>query len=125
MQKLLKLYMGLPKEMKALLAMAGLGAPLGIIYAVQHWIFPGTPLFIIILGVIAVVAVIFVTTVTHYSFPGLYPWLLEFPTEPPIRLTSIGWVEAFFEGAVTHGEAFFDSITYGIRLVLDWEATRS
>ncbi len=65
------------------------------------------------------VAIILAATITHYSFPGLYPWLIEFPTEPPIRLTSIRGVEAFFTAAVTHGEAFFDGITYGIRLMLD------
>ncbi len=58
-------------------------------------------------------------TVVHYSFPGLYPWLIQFPTEHGIRLTTIGWVEGFFTFCVTNGEAFFDSITYGIRLVLD------
>lgn len=42
------------------------------------------------------VMVILVATVTHYSFPGLYPWLIQFPTEHGIRLTSIGWVETFF-----------------------------
>ncbi len=60
-----------------------------------------------------------IATVTHYSFPGLYPWLIEFPTEHGIRLTSIGWVEEFFSFCVTNGEAFFDAITYAIRLVLD------
>jgi len=34
--------------------------------------------------------VIMVATVTHYSFPGLFPWLIQFPTEHGIRLTSIG-----------------------------------
>ncbi len=63
--------------------------------------------------------VILVTTVTHYSFPGLYPWLIQFPTEHGIRLTSIGWVEEFFAFCVTNGEAFFDAITYAIRGVLD------
>jgi len=63
--------------------------------------------------------VILVATVTHYSFPGLYPWLIQFPTEHSIRLTSIGWVEDFFAFCVTNGEAFFDAITYAIRAVLD------
>ena len=58
-------------------------------------------------------------TVTHYSFPGLYPWLIEFPTEHGIRLASIDWVENLFSFAVINGEAFFDSITYGIRLMLE------
>ena len=65
------------------------------------------------------VMIIFVTTVTHYSFPGLYPWLLEFPTEQPIRLSGIKWVESFFAAAVKHGEEVFDAITRGIRFVLD------
>jgi glycine betaine/proline transport system permease protein len=65
------------------------------------------------------VFVIMVATITHYSFPGLYPWLIQFPTEHGIRLTSIGWVEDFFAFCVTNGEVFFDAITYGIRSVLD------
>lgn len=65
------------------------------------------------------VLIIFAATVVHYSFPGAYPALIEFPTEPGIRLTGIKWVEDFFTFAVTHGEAFFDLITYGIRLMLD------
>lgn len=67
----------------------------------------------------AFVVVIMVATVTHYSFPGVYPWLIEFPTEHGIRLTSIKWVEDFFAFCVTNGEAFFDAITYAIRSVLD------
>jgi len=62
---------------------------------------------------------IMAATVTHYSFPGLYPWLIQFPTEHGIRLTSIGWVETFFTFCVTNGETFFDAITYAIRSVLD------
>ncbi|MCP4332410.1 MAG: ABC transporter permease subunit [Gammaproteobacteria bacterium] len=65
------------------------------------------------------VVVILVTTVTHYSFPGLYPWLIQFPTEHGIRLTSIAWVEEFFAFCVSNGETFFDGITYAIRSVLD------
>jgi len=65
------------------------------------------------------VLVILVATVTHYSFPGLYPWLIEFPTKHGIRLTGIGWVERFFSFAVENGEAIFDSITYSIRSLLD------
>ena len=62
---------------------------------------------------------IVVATVVHYSFPGMYPWLIEFPTEHGIRLTSIKWVETFFTFCVTNGEGFFDAITYGIRAMLD------
>ncbi len=55
----------------------------------------------------------------HYSFPGTYPLLSDFPTLPEIRLTAISWVEAFFSFAVTNGDALFDLITYFIRLMLD------
>jgi len=65
------------------------------------------------------VAVIMITTVIHYSFPGVYPWLIEFPTEHGIRLGSIKGVEEFFTFCVTNGEAFFDAITFAIRSVLD------
>ncbi len=65
------------------------------------------------------VLVIMVSTVTHYSFPGAYPWLIQFPTEHGIRLTSIAWVEEFFAFCVSNGEAFFDAITFAIRAVLD------
>ncbi|MFT5657842.1 MAG: glycine betaine/proline transport system permease protein [Gammaproteobacteria bacterium] len=78
----------------------------------------GMPLKHIVIGV-CFVSIILVATVTHYSFPGLYPWLIQFPTEPEIRLDSIAWVEKFFALAVANGDAFFDAITYGIRLMLD------
>lgn len=63
--------------------------------------------------------VILIATVTHYSFPGMYPWLIQFPTEHGIRLTTISWVETFFAFCVSNGEGFFDVITYAIRGVLD------
>jgi len=63
--------------------------------------------------------IIVITTMLHYSFPGAYPLLTHFPTEPAIRLTSIKWVEAFFTFCVTSGEALFDFITFGIRAILD------
>ena len=62
---------------------------------------------------------VLIVTVIHYSFPGVYPMLIEFPTEHGIRLTGIKWVEEFFAFCVSNGEAFFDAITYGIRSVLD------
>ena len=65
------------------------------------------------------VAIILMATVIHYSFPGVFPWLIDFPTERGIRLTSIQWVEDFFALAIKHGEVFFDFITQGIRFILD------
>lgn len=55
----------------------------------------------------------------NYSYPGRFELLAAFPTDPDIRLESIAWVERFFAAAVTHGDALFDVITRGIRLILD------
>jgi len=71
-----------------------------------------------------VLSAIFMTLIVmaamfHYSFPGRYDLLSNFPTNPEIRLTSIDWVEDFFNWAVLNGDALFDAITFVIRLLLD------
>ncbi|MBD3665383.1 ABC transporter permease [Sulfitobacter aestuariivivens] len=78
----------------------------------------GMPVSHIVLSAIFMVLIV-VAAMMHYSFPGRFTLLSEFPTEPGIRLTSIEWVEGFFNWAVLNGEALFDAITYCIRLVLD------
>lgn len=62
---------------------------------------------------------IVIASMLHYSFPGQFALLSAFPTEPEFRLFSIDAVEAFFAFCVANGEAFFDAITYCIRLLLD------
>ncbi|GFE65182.1 hypothetical protein KIN_22560 [Litoreibacter roseus] len=64
-------------------------------------------------------ALIVLAAMLHYSLPGRFDLLSKFPTDPDIRLTSIDWVENFFNWAVLNGEALFDGITFVIRLVLD------
>jgi glycine betaine/proline transport system permease protein len=64
-------------------------------------------------------ALIAFAAMMHYSFPGRFSLLSDFPTDPDIRLGSIDRVEAFFNWAVLNGEVLFDAITYFIRLVLD------
>ena len=64
-------------------------------------------------------ALIVLAAVLHYSFPGQFSLLSAFPTRPEIRLESIAAVEAFFTYCIANGEALFDVITYGIRLLLD------
>ena len=58
MKKLLKMYKGLPREMKMMIAMAGLSSPLGAIYLLKRFLFPQTSTFFIIIGVAAVIAVL-------------------------------------------------------------------
>ncbi len=67
----------------------------------------------------AFMVVIVITAMVHYSFPGKFGLLTEFPTDPELRRSAISGVEAFFAFAVANGEALFDGITYGIRLLLD------
>ncbi len=64
-------------------------------------------------------ALIVLAAMIHYSFPGRFTILTEFPTNPEYRLTAINEVEAFFAWCVANGEVLFDMITYGIRLILD------
>ncbi len=78
----------------------------------------GMPVKHIVLSTLFVIIIIIATAI-HYSFPGAFTLLIDFPTNPDIRLTSIKWVEDFFAFAVSNGEALFDLITLGIRLMLD------
>ena len=64
-------------------------------------------------------SLIVLAAMLHYSFPGRFELLSDFPTDPGIRLTSIDWVENFFDWAVLNGDALFDGITWVIRVVLD------
>ncbi len=59
------------------------------------------------------------TAMVHYSFPGRFSLLSDFPTDPDIRLTGIQWVEDFIAFCVRNSEAFFDGLTFGIRALLD------
>ncbi|SMX23131.1 ABC transporter permease [Boseongicola aestuarii] len=78
----------------------------------------GLPITEIIFSAIFMVLIVF-AAMMHYSFPGRFSLLSDFPTDPDIRLVSIDGVEAFFNWAVLNGDALFDAITYCIRLVLD------
>ncbi len=78
----------------------------------------GMPVSHILLSAIFMVLIV-LAAMLHYSFPGRFELLSNFPTEPEIRLTSIDWVESFFNWAVINGDALFDGITWVIRLVLD------
>jgi glycine betaine/proline transport system permease protein len=78
----------------------------------------GMPMRDIVLSTVFMVLIV-CAAMLHYSFPGSYSLLSQFPTDPEIRLEAIKWVEDFFTFAVTNGDALFDSITYCIRLLLD------
>jgi glycine betaine/proline transport system permease protein len=63
--------------------------------------------------------IVVIACAMHYSFPGKYSLLAEFPTNPDYRLGAIELVKQFFTWAVLKGEWFFDIITLGIRTLLD------
>lgn len=65
------------------------------------------------------VLLIFAVSIVHFAFPGAVGWLQTFPTDEIIRRTAIEGVEAFFDFIRTVGQGVFESISYGIRVVLD------
>ena len=65
MKKLLKTYKSLPREIKTLVAMAGLASPIGFIYLLQRFVFRGMPLIYVIAIVAGALAVF-----------GLIGWLV-------------------------------------------------
>lgn len=65
------------------------------------------------------VILIFAVSIIHFAFPGNLLWLAEFPTDVNIRLTAIKLVEQLFEFVRSSGQWAFESISYGIRVILD------
>ena len=65
------------------------------------------------------VAIIFIVSIIHFAFPGTFEWLETFPTDRQIRMTGISIVERIFDAVRNGGGVIFDSISYGIRVVLD------
>ena len=78
----------------------------------------GLPVSQILFSAAFVVAIV-TAAMLHYSFPGRFGFLSDFPTDPEYRLSSIAGVEGFFAFCVANGDVVFDFITYGIRLILD------
>ena len=78
----------------------------------------GMPVMHIVLSAVFM-GLIATAAMMHYSFPGRFSLLSEFPTDRNIRLTSVTWVEDFIAFCVRNSEALFEAITYGIRALLD------
>jgi len=78
----------------------------------------GLPISHVVFSAIFMVLIV-IAAVLHYSLPGRFSVLSDFPTDPDYRLNSIAWVEAFFAFCVANGEVMFDFVTYGIRMILD------
>ncbi len=55
----------------------------------------------------------------RFARPDLFPMLLDFPTDKSIRIDTADWIKAGFEWAKSSGAEFFNSITLGIRSLLD------
>lgn len=65
------------------------------------------------------VLLVLAVSIVHFAFPGVVGWLATFPTDPAIRLGAIEGVEALFDFIRDTGQGVFESISYGIRVVLD------
>ena len=78
----------------------------------------GMPPSQIIFSAVFMILIVGVAMV-HYSFPGRFEILTDFPTDPNIRLTGISSIEDFIAWFVQTSEVFFDGLTIGIRILLD------
>ena len=78
----------------------------------------GMPPSQIIFSAVFMILIVGVAMV-HYSFPGRFAILTDFPTDPNIRLTGISSIEDFIAWFVQTSEVFFDGLTIGIRILLD------
>lgn len=58
MKKLITMFKNLPPEVRMMVAMAGLGSPIGAIYLLKRFFFPTTPTIYLILGIAVVIGVI-------------------------------------------------------------------
>jgi len=66
------------------------------------------------------VLVVFAVSTVHFAFPGAVQWLSTFPTDPQIRLGAITGIEASFDFIKRNGRFLFESVSLGIRVVLDY-----
>ncbi|MFK7997262.1 MAG: ABC transporter permease [Granulosicoccus sp.] len=66
------------------------------------------------------VVIVFAVSCIHFAFPGALQWLSTFPTDPQIRLSAISGIEATFDFIKRNGRFVFESISLGIRVVLDY-----
>ena len=78
----------------------------------------GMPIVHIALSAIFAI-LIAATAMVHYSFPGTFRVLTEFPTYGWIRLDSVAGVEDFIAWCVLVSKGLFEAITFGIRTLLD------
>ena len=82
-------------------------------------IMPGMTPLRMILSVFFVL-LIYIANMIHIGSPETFSVLDKFPTRPSARLISIGWIEAVFNFLNLYGERVFDSISYCIKVVLDF-----
>lgn len=66
------------------------------------------------------VFVVFAVSTIHFAFPGALTWLSTFPTDPQIRLSAISSIETTFDFIKRNGRVVFESLSLGIRVVLDY-----
>lgn len=59
----------------------------------------------------------------YYVFATDVPFISGFPTTPDIRRFAVDVIETAFDFLTIHGDGFFDAVSYGIRIVLDFLET--
>ena len=64
-------------------------------------------------------AITYVTCSLKFGFPDQVPALLTFPADPQVQSSVAEGIKAWMADAAVSSEWFFDSLTFGIRSVLD------
>ena len=72
-----------------------------------------------VLGTTALVATVYIPTVTRFTVSKPVQLLIEFPTEKVYRLSMAAEIKAWFARMTVRWESLFDSITWAIRSLLD------
>ena len=66
-----------------------------------------------------ITAVVVILSTIKFAQPDAFDILKTFPTDRDWRLSVGDWVQAGFDWTKTHGRGFFDSLTFGMRVLLD------
>ncbi len=72
-----------------------------------------------LLVAVAFVFGVHVVNFAFYVFALDIPFIKSFPTTPDIRTYAVTVIESVFDFLTIYGDGFFDSISFGIRVVLD------
>ncbi len=72
-----------------------------------------------LLGAGVMMLVMYPITLYRFTVSVVPDWLTAFPADKEWHITFVGWLDSSFEWLVIRGDGFFNSITHGIKIMLD------